>query len=298
MAADARTRVLGRTGLTVSEVGFGGAPAGIPHYLGVWDPAGAGEERTLTEAIRRAVDLGINYFDTAPGYGQGAGETLFGRALAGRRDRVILATKTPARDGPGIRRGMEESLRRLGTDRVDVLQLHGGWYPPEEVRRILDEALPTLAALRDEGKARFLGFTAEGPSGGVSELIATDAFDLIQVRYNVLYQHTCDFIHEAGVIREAEARGMGVVTMRSLTSGVFQKLMREAFPRELEGVDLDGFCLAYVLSNPLVDVALVGMRRREEVEANVALSAGGGSFPRFDLPALHHRFVTPPGGDP
>jgi aryl-alcohol dehydrogenase-like predicted oxidoreductase len=282
-----QTRVLGRTGLRVSEIGFGGAPAGIANYLEPWDPGGAAETESLVAAIHRALDLGVNYFDTAPGYGEGAGETLFGRALAGRRDRAILATKTGARDAQGVRNSVEASLRRLQTDVIDVLQFHGGWYPPEDVERILGEGLPAYQALRDEGKIRFLGFTAEGPSGGVSQLIATDAFDVLQVRYNLLYQHTCDHLNDAGVMREAEAREMGIVTMRSLTSGIFQKLMRQVFPDALAPADLDRLCLSYVLSNRLVDVAIVGMRRAAEVEMNAALSDDTGA--RLDLVALHHR---------
>jgi aryl-alcohol dehydrogenase-like predicted oxidoreductase len=284
-----QTRLLGRTGLRVSEIGFGGAPAGIANYLEPWDPAGAGETESLVAAIHRALDLGLNYFDTAPGYGDGAGEALFGRALAGRRDRASLATKTGARDAEGIRRSVEASLRRLQTDVIDVLQFHGGWYPPEDVERILGEGLPSYQALRDQGKIRFLGFTAEGPSGGVSQLIATDAFDVLQVRYNLLYQHTCDHVNDAGVMREAEARGMGIVTMRTLTSGIFQKLMRQVFPAALAPAELDRLCLGYVLSNPLVDVAIIGMRRAAEVEANVAISDDAGA--RLDLVALHHRQV-------
>jgi aryl-alcohol dehydrogenase-like predicted oxidoreductase len=280
-------RILGRTGLRVSEIGFGGAPAGIANYLEPWDPAGAGETESLVAAIHRAIDLGLNYFDTAPGYGDGAGEALFGRALAGRRDRAILATKTGARDAQGIRRSLEASLRRLQTEVIDVLQFHGGWYPPEDVERILGEGLAAYQALRDEGKVRFLGFTAEGPSGGVSRLIATDAFDVLQVRYNLLYQHTCDHVNDAGVMREAEARGMGIVTMRTLTSGIFQKLMRQVFPDAMALAELDRLCLRYVLSNPLVDVAIVGMRRAAEVEMNAALSDDAEA--RLDLVALHHR---------
>jgi len=282
-----QTRLLGRTGIRVSEIGFGGAPAGIANYLEPWDPAGAGETESLVSAIHRAIDLGLNYFDTAPGYGDGAGEALFGRALAGRRGRAILATKTGARDAQGIRRSVEASLRRLQTDVIDVLQFHGGWYPPEDVERILGEGLPAYQVLRDEGKIRFLGFTAEGPSGGVSQLIAIDAFDVLQVRYNLLYQHTCDHVNDAGAMREAEARGMGIVTMRTLTSGIFQKLMRQVFPDAMAPAELDRLCLGYVLSNPLVDVAIVGMRRAAEVEANVALSDDDGA--RLDLVALHHR---------
>jgi aryl-alcohol dehydrogenase-like predicted oxidoreductase len=282
-----QTRTLGRTGLQVSEIGFGGAPAGIADYLEPWDPAGAVETESLVSAIHRAIDLGLNYFDTAPGYGDGAGEALFGRALAGRRDRAILATKTGARDAEGIRRSVEASLRRLQTEVIDVLQFHGGWYPPEDVERILGEGLAVYQALRDEGKVRFLGFTAEGPSGGVSKLIATGAFDVLQVRYNLLYQHTCDHVNDAGVMREAEARGMGIVTMRTLTSGIFQRLMRQVFPDAMAPAELDRLCLRYVLSNPLVDVAIVGMRRAAEVEANAALSDDASA--RLDLVALHHR---------
>jgi aryl-alcohol dehydrogenase-like predicted oxidoreductase len=286
-------RTLGRTGLQVSEIGFGGAPTGIAHYLECWDSAAALERSSVVRAIRRGLDLGLNYLDTAPGYGAGLGEEIFGEAIAGRRDEVVLATKTGARDPAGIVESLEQSLRRLGTDRVDVLQFHGGWYPPEDVEKILRQGgLETYQQLREQGKARFLGFTAEGPSGGVTELIATDAFDVMQCRYNLLFQHPCDFINEAGIIREAKARNMGVVTMRTLTSGDFQRLMHLSFPQMTAGLDLNRFLLNFVLSNPLVDVALVGMRRPEEVEANNALSEDVAA--RLDLKALAaHRFVPP-----
>jgi aryl-alcohol dehydrogenase-like predicted oxidoreductase len=289
-----RYRMLGRTGLRVSEVGFGGAPTGISHYLERWDSAGAGERASVVRAIRRGLELGLNYLDTAPGYGAGLGEEIFGEAIAGRRDEVVLATKTGARDRAGIIESVEQSLRRLGTDRVDLLQFHGGWYPPEDVEKILREGgLETYQELRDRGKVRFLGFTAEGPSGGVSELIATEAFDVMQCRYNLLFQHPCDFINEAGIIREAKARSMGVVTMRTLTSGDFQRLMRLSFPQAMSGADINRFLLNFVLSNPLVDVALVGMRRPEEVEANNALSEDEAA--RLDLKELSaHRFDPPP----
>jgi aryl-alcohol dehydrogenase-like predicted oxidoreductase len=286
-------RTLGRTGLQVSEIGFGGAPTGIAHYLECWDSAAALERSSVVRAIRRGLDLGLNYLDTAPGYGAGLGEEIFGEAIAGRRDEVVLATKTGARDPTGIVESVEQSLRRLGTDRIDVLQFHGGWYPAEDVEKILRQGgLETYQQLREQGKARFLGFTAEGPSGGVTELIATDAFDVMQCRYNLLFQHPCDFINEAGIIREAKARNMGVVTMRTLTSGDFQRLMHLSFPQMTAGLDLNRFLLNFVLSNPLVDVALVGMRRPEEVEANNALSEDVAA--RLDLKALAaHRFVPP-----
>src|SRR5438034_11693808 len=224
-------RTLGRTGLKVSEIGFGGAPAGIAGYIEAGDSAAAAARASVARAIRRGLELGLNYLDTAPGYGAGLGEEIFGDAIAGRRDEVILATKTGARDPAGILDSVDQSLRRLGTDHIDLLQFHGGWYGAEDVEKILHRGgLETYQRLQEQGKVRFLGFTAEGPSGGVSELIATDAFDVMQCRYNLLNQHTCDYVNEAGIIREAKARGMGVVTMRTLTSGIFQQLMRRSFP--------------------------------------------------------------------
>src|SRR5260370_39507856 len=94
-----RYRTLGRTGLRVSEIGFGGAPAGIAHYIEPWDPAAADERGSVVRAIRRGLDLGLNYVDTAPGYGAGLGEEIYGEAIAGRRGGGGLGTKTGAR-GP------------------------------------------------------------------------------------------------------------------------------------------------------------------------------------------------------
>jgi aryl-alcohol dehydrogenase-like predicted oxidoreductase len=240
-----RYRTLGRTGLRVSEIGFGGAVAGISNYIEAWDPAGSSEQDSVVRALERALDLGYNYLDTAPGYGDGVSEQIFGRVVGRRRAECVVATKTGARDPEGIRRSVERSLRNLCTETLDVLQFHGGWYPPEDVEKILERGgLETYEALRREGKVRFLGFTAEGPSGGVSRLIESGRFDVLHVRYNVMYQHTCDHVNN---------------------------------------------CLDYVLSNPLIDVALVGMRRVEEVETNDRLSDDTGA--RIDLDALHVRFV-------
>src|SRR2546423_954592 len=198
-----QNRMLGRTGLKVSEIGFGGAPAGITGYIETWDSAAAAARASVVQAIRRGLELGLNYLDTAPGYGAGLGEEIFGEAIAGRRDEVVLATKTGARDPAGIVDSVEQSLRRLRTDRIDILQFHCGWYGADDVDKILRQGgLETYQRLREQGKVRFIGFTAEGPSAGVSALIATDAFDVVQCRYNLLNQQTCDYINEAGIIRE------------------------------------------------------------------------------------------------
>ncbi len=260
-------RVLGRTGMRVSEIGFGTAPAGITNYIDAWDAEAATSEANVTQALHRALELGVNYIDTAPGYGGGRSETWIGNALAGKRERCYLATKTGARDPAGIRASVEASLQRLRTDYLDLVQFHGGWYHADDVRAILEQGgLETYLRLKEEGKVRFVGFTAEGPSGGVSQLIATGQFDVLQTRYNFLNMLSCDFINADGVILEAREQDMGVVVMRPLTSGIAQKLLRAAAPDIDQHIDLDAFLLNVVLSNPFMDVAIIGMRRPAEVE--------------------------------
>lgn len=286
-----RHRTLGRTGLAVSEVGVGGAQFGLTNYMGRWDAFSEAAERDTTTTIHRALELGYNYFDTAPGYGDGRSEELVGRALAGRRDQVILATKVSRGQWApdAIRHSVEASLRRLQTDVIDVIQFHGGWYHQEDVDAVLARGgLDAFQDLRDHGKVRYLGFTAEGPSCGVEQLIATGAFDVMQVRYSLLYGHPSDWENNEGVIRQADAQGMGIVLMRPMTSGVFQRLMKQVFP-QIDTLEVGRLLLNYVLSDPYVDVALVGVREPRYVEINNAISDNIES--RIDLAALHDRYV-------
>jgi aryl-alcohol dehydrogenase-like predicted oxidoreductase len=285
-------RILGRTNLRVSEIGFGGAVVGIPNYIEPWDPMDPACRRDVIEALHAALDIGLNYLDTAEGYGDGMGEEIMGEVIGTRRDECIVATKCSSRDPAGIRESCQNSLRRLRTDVIDVFQFHGGWYDPDDVAAILDRGgLETFRKLRDEGKVRFLGFTAEAPTGGVTRLIETGEFDVVQLRYNLTHQHACDYINGRGALLDADAEGMGIAVMRPVTSGIFPKLMRAVFPDIDRHLDLHKLLLTYVLSNPHVDVAIVGMRRKHEVEANNAISDDLGA--RFDLERLHLRFAEP-----
>jgi len=284
-------RILGRTGLRVSEVGFGGAPAGLRNYLGAWEPSDPDASRQIEEAIGRAVEQGINYFDTAPGYGDGRSEEMFGRALRSHRDKVVLATKLKATSATGVRQSVERSLDRLQTDHLDLIQYHGGWYTEADVDHILkpNGVLAGMRALREEGLVRFIGFTTEGVNGAVSQLIATGEFDVLHVCYNLIFQHAYDPSRRAGVMYEAEARNMGIVVMRSLTSGTFQKWIHRLDPEFSTRVNLPRALLSFVLSNPFVDSAIVGMRSVEEVEANRAFADDLDA--RIDLDELHTRYV-------
>lgn len=279
-------RTLGRTGLRVSEVGCGGAPLGIPNYNEVWDPWAEDTTRSAIEALRHAIEIGYNYFDTAPSYGDGRSEELMGEALAGRRDRVYLASKTEWKDKDRdyVLRRVEGSLRRLKTDYLDVLQFHGGDYTPEDFRWITEGGpLDAYRQLQRDGKIRFIGITAEEPVT-LRPFLDTDLFDVIQIRYNIIYQAAWH-----NILPLARERNVGVVLMRPLSSGIFQKLLRAARPDIDQYLDLNEIALNYVLSDPNVSTAIVGMRRIAEVEANNALSDAVEK--RLDLDWLHDRMV-------
>src|SRR5262249_49805449 len=128
-----------------------------------------------------------------------------------------------------------------------------------------------------------------GPSG---TLVRTGAFDVMQVCYNLIFQHPYDPSRQAGIIYDAAARDMGIITMRSLTSGTFQRWLRMLDPEFEQRVDLTKALLSFVLSNPKVSVALVGMRSPAEAEANVAMSED--DTYRFDPDQLHDRYAPPP----
>ncbi len=168
------TRRLGRSGLDVSAMGVGCWAIGGPFTFN-GRPAGYGavDDAESVRAIHAALDLGVTLFDTADVYGCGHSERVLGRALAGRRDRVLVATKfglrfdEATREGGGadaspahIRRACEASLRRLGTDRIDLYQLHGGVEEPEGAA----DVIATLEDLVAEGKVRFYGPSVDDPA--------------------------------------------------------------------------------------------------------------------------------------
>lgn len=277
---------LGDTGERVSRLGFGGAPAGLANYLGEYDPSDPGARAEVLEALGTALDCGVTYFDTAPGYGDGTSEELFGEALEG--EDVFLATKVEVGDAAHVRDRVEGSLDRLRRDSVDLLQLHGGRYSTAEVERILrGGTLEELRALRSEGRVRYLGFTTEDVDPAAHDLLDAGAFDVVQVNYNLLFQHPFDPITGGGLLREADDRGTGTVTMRTTTSGIFQEWIERVNPDN--EFDYRPALVQFVLSNPLVDVALVGMRSPAVVERNAAVVDDTDG--RLDLDSLFDRYA-------
>ena len=277
-------RPFGRTGLSVTPIALGGYPFGGVNRAAGWDPFSPEGKRIAISTIHRAIERGITYVDTAASYGDGNSEEIFGEALStgGRRDAVTLATKCRWNaTAAEVTESVEASLRRLRANVIDVLQLHGGMFTPENVRHILEGGpLEALQRLRDQEKIRFIGFTCEEP-WTARPLIASGQFQVVQLRYNLIYQSAA--LH---ALNEARDAGMGVTVMRPMTSGILQRALRFLKPEWPES-EVYEVALKYVLSDSRVHVANVGMRWPHEVDQNVALvESFTPPFDAADLPRL------------
>jgi aryl-alcohol dehydrogenase-like predicted oxidoreductase len=260
---------------------LGGFPFGAVNTARGWNPFTPEGKAAAVAVIRAALDAGINYIDTAPSYGNGHSESIIGQATKDRRDEFVLATKVDYRGmtDDDVAASVKASLHRLQTDFIDIIQFHGGMYEAEDVNHILRGGLlDALPRLRDGGLVRFVGFTVEEP-WTARPLIASGQFDVIQVRYNFIYQGAA--LHVLDQVRQAD---MGVAVMRSMTSGILQRIARYIAPRWQDAHDLHEVALKFVLSDSRVHVAIVGMRWPEEVAKNVSLLE---SFqPPFDMASL------------
>jgi aryl-alcohol dehydrogenase-like predicted oxidoreductase len=294
-------RKLGRTGLQVSEIGFGAWAIG-----GSWGPQA---ESDSVAALNRALDLGVNFIDTAAGYGEGKSERIIAGVLKGRRDSVTVATKTPPAAGPWppspycrsedrypeayLRANVEERLRNLGTDRIDLLQLHT-WTRAWNRR---PEPFEVLRKLRDEGKIRCIGIsTPEHDQNSVIDLMRAGWVDVVQVIYNLFEQEPA-----AELLPAAAETGTGVIVRVVFDEGSLtgkwtpgtrfddQDFRRRYFEgdrlertlaraRRVEG-DLEGSglsmpqaALKFALAHDAVGTVIPGMRSAAQAAANCMVS--------------------------
>jgi len=281
---------LGKTNLKVSKIGFGGAPAGIKNYLAVHDPSNEDDTKPIIEAIHKAIECGINFFDTAPAYGDGQGEKIFGEAFQGiGPKKICVATKIGIKDLDNVRGSVESSLIRLKRDSIDLIQIHGEHILDKDADFILKAGgtLDHMYRLKEEGLVKFIGFTSEDQDPPMHRLIQSNRFDVLQTCYNFIFQHPCDPVRKSGSLYEAKELDMGTITMRSATSMIFQKWIRKVNPGNT--FDYTEALIQFVLSNPLVDVVLVGMRNTEEVMLNIELLQN--TSERIDLDDLHKRIA-------
>jgi aryl-alcohol dehydrogenase-like predicted oxidoreductase len=285
---------LGRTGATVSRIGFGGAALGLTNYLETFDPHDAADRAKLFEGIDTALDGGINYFDTAAAYGKGESERVLGEGLKGVTHSagvpIVLSTKVhPKQFADNVRASLEGSLERLQRDRVDLLQIHGDTITVADADRFLAPGgmAEQMLELKAEGLVGNIGFSTEDNNDSVYRMIGSGLFDTVQLCYNFLFQHPYETSRPFGSMFEAEAQGMGILTMRAPTSGTFQRWIEMVNPANT--FDYTPALIQFVLSNPLVDVALVGMRTAEIVRRNLEIADDLSG--RLDIATVQERYV-------
>lgn len=273
-----RHKRLGNTDLEVSVLGFGAAPLG--EEFGVIDAA-EGER-----AVHHAIERGINFFDTAPYYGRTLSEDRLGQALEGRRDRVILATKC-CRYGlddfdfsaERVEAGIDESLRRLRTDHVDLYQIHDIEFGDR--RRIIEETIPAARRVQQSGKARYIGISGL-QLDMLREVAAAAPVDSIlsYARYNLMVrdldERLTPFVREHGiglinaaplhmrVLSEQGAPDWHPAAPEVKATGV--KIVERCKAR---GVAVAPLALRFCLDHPYAACTLVGLASRAQVDENL-----------------------------
>ncbi|MGA7314038.1 MAG: aldo/keto reductase, partial [Silvibacterium sp.] len=272
-------RRLGQTELTISVMGFGASPLG--NVFGLSDPdEGA-------RAVHFAIDEGINFFDVSPYYGQTLAEERLGQALLGKRERVVLSSKC-GRYGvvefdfsaKRVRTSVEDSLKRLHTDYLDLLQVHDVEFG--SVEQIVNETLPAIRRIQDEGKTRYVGISGY-PLQVLTQIAQRAPVDsvLSYCRYNLLIDDM-----DSVLVPAAEGLGIGIINASPLHMGVLTEQGGPDWhpaPPELHlavktalafchehGIDLTELALRFCFDHPRVASTLVGMSTTEQVRRNLS----------------------------
>jgi aryl-alcohol dehydrogenase-like predicted oxidoreductase len=295
-------RTMRKAGITVSEIGFGG------WGIGGWGPR---DDQQALAALKRAIDLGVNFFDTALGYGGGHSEKLIGQAVRPVRDKVLVATKIPPKTrrwpvlphesikdtfpADWIVQCTEESLRNLGLDHIDIQQLHA-WTPAYVDQPDWREGLERL---RKQGKVRFFGVSAnDWDPYGTTTLAESGLIDTIQVIFNIFEQRPLEKLFPA-----AYDHGVGIIVRVPFEEGLLTGTLtpeyqfpegdwranwatpqrRAEVMKRLEKLrpflapdrpTLAALALKFCLSHRAVSTVIPGMRSVAHVEQNVAVSDG------------------------
>jgi aryl-alcohol dehydrogenase-like predicted oxidoreductase len=301
---DMRYRTLGRTGLKVSEIGFGAWGIGKSMWLGAQDAESL-------KALHRAADLGVNFIDTAIAYGDGHSERLVGQFVKERKERIIVATKIPPKNGrwPAAKdtpladafpadyiiERTETSLRNLGVDSIDLQQLHvwtDSWVDEPEW-------YTALTKLRRDGKIRFFGVSInDHDPASAMKLVASGKVDAVQVIYNIFDQSPeqkffplCQKMSVGVLARVPLDEGGLTGTITATTTfpegdwrnnyfrGDRKRRVAERVERLRpllgpESGTIAELALRFCLHDPAVSTVIPGMRSVANVEANCAVSGG------------------------
>ena len=284
-------RALGKTGLRVSTLGFGGSEVG---YQAV-------AQKTVDKILNSALDAGINVIDTAECYADG--ETLIGKAIAKRRAEVVLMTKcghapvgSAADWEPAmLARSIDRSLKKLGTDHVDVMQFHSPSLETLKDGRVIE----VLLKARERGQARFVGCSADSDEAVYA--VESGAFDTLQISMSIADQEAID-----SVLPKAVARGMGVIVKRPIANAAWRHGRRppadwytRPYWDRLQKLDYDflrrgagdgaAIALRFTLGTAGVSTAIVGTTRPERIAQNIA-HANAGPLASVEYEAIRARW--------
>jgi len=288
-----RYRTLGRTGLKVSEISFGAVEIGLAYGIPVEGKIEKPSEQEAHDVLHAALDMGVNFVDTARAYGDS--EEIIGRGLKGRRGEYILATKTlhygdkglsVAEQKAAVRDSIESSLRALQTDVIDVMQVHN--ITAEVAAR--GDVLEVLQQAQNAGKVRFLGGSVYGVDDPLA-VIQDGHYDVVQVAYNML-DHRLD----GQVLPLAAQKGVAITTRSVLLKGALTPRylyladslaelkaaigkMEQLVAGECELLPEAAF--RYVLSNPAVSSALVGTSKVKNLQRSADYAAKGPLSPKL-----------------
>ncbi len=284
-----RYRQLGKTDLRLSELSLGTVALGMPYGVGAEAKDAAGvsppSDREAVALIHHAIDRGVNFIDTARAYGRS--EAVLGKALRGRRHKVMLATKVSCHNpndvalaGPELAEQMRESLhislQLLGTDYVDLLLLHSASTDLLES----SDAIAELKRFKAGGKARFIGASTYGEHA--PRIVIAQGVDALQVAFSILDQRLADEL-----FAEAEAAGAGIIVRSVFLKGALSR-RAEYLPARLAALKarssaveraaaalsppltLEAAALKFVLAHESVATALVGVRNIAELDASLA----------------------------
>ncbi len=198
---------LGRTGEKVSRLGLGGGPVG-------WSD----DPEEVINMISKAFDEGITFFDTAPTYTDGKSEERFGKALKGKRDKVFLVSKTADASYEGTWKLLNQSLKRLQTDYIDLVHIHNigheRTFPDLNYTLSDDGALGALREAKQKGAIRFIGASGHVYPSRFHQAMDTNEIDVLMLAVNFILQHTYDFEHK--VWARALTKNLGLVSMKVL----------------------------------------------------------------------------------
>jgi uncharacterized protein len=263
-------RAMGKTGLQVSYMGLGG------YHLG-----STKDQNEANQIVSMAIDAGINFFDNAWEYHDGLSESRLGVALAGKRDKVILMTKvcTHGRGKEVAMQQLEESLRRLKTDHLDVWQIHEVIYENDpDMIFAPGGAAEALQQAKQQGKVRFVGFTGhKDPSIHLRMLAHDFPFDTVQMPLNCFDATFRSF--ETRVLPEANKRGLAVLGMKSL--GGSGEMVRKGGVTPAEG-------LSYAMSLP-VATTISGVDSTDVLLQNLSIACGFQPLREEQMASLRER---------